>query len=147
MQAIIFTGIQASGKTTFYKEHFLKTHLRISLDMLRTRHREQTIFNCCVTAKADFVIDNTNPLRSDRARYIKAAREAGYEIIGYNFLSDLSGALQRNRLRTDNEIIPEAGIRATHRKLELPAYDEGFDKLYEVIIGINDKFIVKERKR
>jgi hypothetical protein len=40
MQAIIFTGIQATGKTSFYAQHFLKTHIRISLDMLHTRNVE-----------------------------------------------------------------------------------------------------------
>jgi len=34
--AVIFTGIQASGKSTFYKEQFSRTHIRINLDMLRT---------------------------------------------------------------------------------------------------------------
>ena len=34
MQLIVFTGVQASGKTTFYLRHFLPTHLRLSLDQL-----------------------------------------------------------------------------------------------------------------
>jgi len=36
MEAVIFTGIQAVGKSTFYKEHFFTTHVRINLDMLKT---------------------------------------------------------------------------------------------------------------
>ena len=41
MEVIIFCGIQASGKTTFYKDFFLKSHIRISLDQLRTRNKEE----------------------------------------------------------------------------------------------------------
>ncbi|MEL6944740.1 MAG: ATP-binding protein, partial [Bacteroidota bacterium] len=36
MQAILFIGIQASGKSTFYKERFFNTHVRISMDLLNT---------------------------------------------------------------------------------------------------------------
>jgi predicted kinase len=40
MQAVIFIGIQGSGKTSYYAAHFLKTHMRLSLDMLKTRNKE-----------------------------------------------------------------------------------------------------------
>jgi predicted kinase len=40
MEAVVFIGIQASGKTTFYQQRFFATHVRISLDLLRTRERE-----------------------------------------------------------------------------------------------------------
>ena len=39
-ECIIFVGIQGSGKSTFYKENFFKTHVRINLDMLKSRNRE-----------------------------------------------------------------------------------------------------------
>ncbi len=57
MQAIIFIGIQASGKSSFYKEQFFKTHIRINLDMLRTRHREDILLRACLEAKQPFVVD------------------------------------------------------------------------------------------
>ena len=37
MEAVIFTGIQASGKSTFFKERFFDTHVRINLDMLDSK--------------------------------------------------------------------------------------------------------------
>ncbi len=40
MEAVIFIGIQATGKSIFYKDRFFKTHIRINLDMLRTMNRE-----------------------------------------------------------------------------------------------------------
>src|SRR6266853_479136 len=78
MEAVIFVGVQGSGKTTFYRDRFFETHVRINLDMLKTRHREQLLLAACLAAKQPFVVDNTNPLPSDRARYIGVAREAGF---------------------------------------------------------------------
>lgn len=48
MEVVIFIGIQAVGKSTFYKEKFFKTHIRINLDMLRSRDREWQIYKSCL---------------------------------------------------------------------------------------------------
>ena len=48
MEAVIFVGLQGAGKSTFYKERFLDTHPRLSLDMLKTRHREKRFLMACV---------------------------------------------------------------------------------------------------
>jgi predicted kinase len=49
VQAVIFMGIQATGKSTFYHDRFSDTHLRINLDMLKTRSRKQKIFEVCLS--------------------------------------------------------------------------------------------------
>jgi len=146
MEAVIYIGIQASGKSTFYKENFFKTHVRINLDMLKTRHREKLLFEACLQMKQSFVIDNTNPARSDRSRYIGTAKDSGFHITGYYFRSDISSALQRNSRREGRERIPEKGIRATCSRLELPSYSEGFDELYYVMIDNEGKFKVTKWK-
>ena len=81
MQLVLFIGVQASGKSTFYRQRFAESHLRLSLDMLRTRFREAILFDACLEAKQPMVIDNTNPSRQERARYILPAKAAGFEII------------------------------------------------------------------
>ena len=53
-------GIQGAGKSTFFKERFFDTHVRINLDMLKTRHREAILLDACIRAKQRFVVDNTN---------------------------------------------------------------------------------------
>ncbi|MGF1486141.1 MAG: AAA family ATPase [Prochloraceae cyanobacterium] len=144
MEAVIFIGIQASGKSTFYREHFLDTHIRINLDMLKTRHREKLIFEACLEAKQNFVIDNTNPTLAERQRYISAAKEHNFTIIAYYFFSDLESCKQRNELRHIKQKIPVVGIISTYKKLEKPSYKEGFDRIYTVKIDSNYSFIVEE---
>ena len=82
--AIIFIGIQACGKSTFYRERFSDI-VHINLDTLRTRKKENKLLEECINNGHCFVVDNTNPKREDRVKYIIAACNAGYKIIGYYF--------------------------------------------------------------
>lgn len=134
MDCVIFIGIQATGKSTFYKERFFRTHLHINLDMLRTRHREQRFLETCFETKTSFVVDNTNLSRKIRANYIGQAKTHEYRVIGYYFQSKLADALQRNVQRLDDERIPDKGIYAAATRLEQPSQDEGFDELWYVCI-------------
>jgi predicted kinase len=142
MEAVIFAGIQASGKTTFYRERFFETHLRLSLDMLRTRARERILLDACLAARQSFVVDNTNVLASDRAIYIDAARRAGFQVVGFFFRTDARAAIGRNRSRQEKRSIPVAGILAALKRLQPPVLEEGFDRLYTVEIGEGGEFIV-----
>ncbi len=132
MQAIIFIGIQATGKSTFYKTHFFNSHIRISLDLLNTRNKESRFLETCMATHSKFVVDNTNPTRLDREKYIAMARANNYTITGYYFSSSINEALERNAQRTGKEKVPDAGIRGGYAKLEIPQMDEGFDELYFV---------------
>jgi len=125
MEAIIFIGIQAVGKSTFYRQRFADTHLRINLDMLKTRHRERLLLEA-------------------RARYIALVKAAQFRVIGYYFRSSLTEALQRNRQRAGCKVIPEKAIAATHGRLQLPSLDEGFDQLYYVTLTASDEFVIQE---
>jgi predicted kinase len=141
MEAVIFTGLQGSGKSSFYKERFFSTHVRISLDLLRTRNREERLLAFCLETQQRFVIDNTNPTRDDRTKYISRSKEAGFRVIGYYFRSKVEECLQRNEGRTD--AVPDVAIPATAKKLEIPTMDEGFDQLWYVRID-DGQFVVEE---
>ncbi len=143
-QAVILIGVQATGKSTFFKERFADTHVRINLDMLRTRHREQLILEACLKAGQSFVVDNTNPTTLDRQRYIAPATAAHFEVIGYYFESKISATLQRNQGRTGRARIPEAGVRRAYARLQIPSLKEGFDMLYYVKLDPEGSFNVAE---
>jgi predicted kinase len=144
MEAIIFIGIQATGKSTFYRERFFDTHIRINLDMLRTRHRERTLLRWCIATQQRCVIDNTNTLIAERAQYINPARAAGFRIIGYYFEGQLGAALERNGQRMGKTRVPDKGVVAMYRRLQRPHADEGFDQLYAVSIADQHRFAVHE---
>jgi predicted kinase len=147
MEAVLFCGIQAAGKTTFYVERFLRTHLRISMDMLHTRNKEKQLLHLCLSLQQRFVVDNTNPTKKERQKYIEAARLHKFRIIGYYFHTDIASAIARNATRSGKELVPLPGIRGTYKKLEPPDYEEGFDMLYLVELteyGFNVAPILKK---
>ena len=143
MEAVIFTGIPGSGKTSFYRTRFFDTHVRISLDMLKTRRREELLFAACLEAAQPFVIDNTNPLASDRARYIQRSRDAGFKVVAYFFQSSLRDAMRRNAQRKLKQKIPVAALGGIFKKLQPPALVEGFDQIYTVEITADNAFEVR----
>ena len=143
-EVVIFIGLQASGKSSFYRQKFVDSHIRLNMDMLKTRHREKLLFEACLAAKQSVVIDNTNPQKSDRARYILLARNHQFKITGYYFQSNVEECKRRNSLRQGKSKIPLVGILATAKKLELPSYEEGFDQLYYVRVTDSNIFVVKE---
>ena len=85
------------------------------------------MLSLCVETQQPFVIDNTNPTRDDRRRYIDAARSGGFSIAGFYFSGRIADCLLRNQQRT--QPVPDVGLLATARKLQIPSMDEGFDSL------------------
>ena len=144
MEAVIFIGLQAAGKSTFYRERFIATHVRINLDMLKTRHRERRFLQTCIETRQPFVVDNTNPTRAERQVYIETAKQTGFRVIGYYFQSKVEDCKRRNEQRPAHERIPLAGLLGAAARMQIPSMDEGFDELHYVRIDENSQFVVEE---
>lgn len=129
---VILMGIQGSGKSTFYHRFLAEDHVRVNLDRLKTRRREWALMEECLKSGKSLAIDNTNPTRADRERYILPAKAAGYKVIGYFMESKLRECIKRNDQREGKERIPAKAIAATSNKLQMPSFAEGFDELYFV---------------
>ena len=140
--AVIFIGLQASGKTTFYNK-YLNGLVHINLDTLHTRNAEAKVLTDCIEKGISFAVDNTDPTAEDRQRYISPAKAAGYHITGYYFSSAVSGCRERNAQREGKAKVPDAAIYSTIKKLERPTYGEGFDELFYVRIDSeNNDFLI-----
>lgn len=143
MEAVIFVGIPGSGKSSFFKERFFTTHVRISLDLLRTRNRERALLKMCLDTEQRFVVDNTNPAAEDRKGFIEAAKGARFRVIGYYFQSRVEDCSRRNSQRLETERVPEIAILSGAKRLELPRREEGFDQLFYVRLD-EGRFVVEE---
>ena len=135
MELVVFCGIPASGKTTFYRERFLATHVRVSLDLLKTRQREDILLFACFAAQQPVVVDNTNATAAQRMRYVKLARAAGFRAVLYFFDVSTRTAVGRNSGREGKARVPNVAIFGTQRKLQRPTRDEGFDEMFRVAAG------------
>ena len=142
MEAVLFVGIQGAGKSTFYKERFFDTHVRVSRDMLGTRQRQNVLLSACLAAGAPFVVDDTNATRARRAEVIPAAKAAGFKVVGYYFRTTLGEAIRRNKSRPPERVVPAAAVGGTFTRLEPPALSEGFDELHVVEIPAGGGFTV-----
>src|SRR5205085_6248126 len=102
--------------------------------MLKTRHREKRFLTTCFETGQRFVVDNTNPTRADREVYIRAAKDAGFRVVGYYFQSRVEDCMRRNVQRPPARQVPLPGILGTAGRMELPSLQEGFDELFYVRI-------------
>lgn len=134
--AIIFVGIQGCGKTTFFRkriEPFMKGWKYISMDELHNRNNEAALIRECIESRQCFVIDNTNPTKEERRRYLDMLEGKGYRVMCYFFQSRVKDCVERNKLR--GEPVPSKAIAATSNKLELPSKEEGFtDMVYIKVV-------------
>ena len=130
--------MQASGKSTFYRERFSETHEHVSKDLFRhnkNRGRRQTqLVSQALRSGRSIVVDNTNPTPEDRASLIEMAREHGACAIAYYFESGTRESRERNGRREGEARVPDVAIYATAKKLVPPSRAEGFDEMYRVKI-------------
>ena len=136
VELVIFVGLQASGKSTFFRERFAATHELVSKDLFRNnknRNRRQTqLIEAALGAGSSVVVDNTNPTIEDRRSLIELGRELGARIVGYYFEATVHQCVGRNRWRTGDAQVPDVAIFATAKRLAPPSYSEGFDALFRV---------------
>jgi predicted kinase len=135
MEAVILCGLQGSGKTTLYRDRFIETHVRVSMDLLRTRAREAAFLTLCLETRQRFVVDNTNPTVADRARYVTPAREAGFKVVAY--LVDVDHAIASARNAARERVVPASGLRDVARRFVQPAPEERIDELWHATASLD----------
>ena len=136
VDVVVFVGLQASGKSTFFRERFAATHEHVSKDLFRNNsdrnRRQRELIEAALGVGRPVVVDNTNPTVEDRRMPIRLGREFGARIVGYFFESDPRACLSRNARRRGKARVPDVAIFATAKKLTPPSTAEGFDELFRV---------------
>jgi predicted kinase len=133
---IILIGLQASGKSTYYRERFKATHVHVSKDLMKGAKnrdmRQRELIEAALDAGKSVVIDNTNPTPLVRAPLIEIGRRHGARVVGYYFEVPVKTAVERNRLREGKARVPDVAIYVTSKKLVPPKLEEGFDEIHVV---------------
>ena len=147
VECVVFVGLPASGKSTFYQERFAATHTHVSKDLLpksaNKSERQARDLRAALGASRSVVVDNTNPAVADRADIIRLARELGARVIGYYFAASPRECVGRNRGREGTARVPPVAIFTAAKRLVVPVKAEGFDELWRVTIRTDGGFDVE----
>lgn len=150
-ELVVLVGLQGAGKSTFYRERFAPTHAHVSGDLLpnnrRPARRQQQLVGEALAQGRPVVLDNTNASAAVRAPYLEIARRHRAPAVAYFFTPDLEASLERNAARAGKARVPAVALYATRKKLEPPAFAEGFARIFEVEISSEGGFRVAERSR
>jgi predicted kinase len=136
VELVVFVGLQASGKSTFFRERFAECHQHVSKDLFpnnRNKNRRQEhLPRAALSAGRCVVVDNTNPTLEDRRALIGLGGEYGARIVGYFFDAGVRERIRRNEIREGKARVPDVAIYATAKKLVAPSIEEGFDAVLRV---------------
>jgi predicted kinase len=138
-ECVVFVGLPASGKTTFYTARFAGTYEHISRDRwpasANAASRQARELRAALGAGRSVVVDNTSPATAERAAIISIAREMHARVLGYYFSASTREAVGRNRGREGRARVPDVAIFTKAKQMVVPSREEGFDELYSVKIG------------
>lgn len=137
---ILMHGYPASGKTTFVKRYLTpKGYVWINQDTLHTFSRCTRATRDALAAGKSVVIDNTNPDRNARAKYINIAK--GYsddvKIICLCMSTEQNLAMHLNIIREweshgAGPYVPIVAFHAHSKRTTQPTIDEKIDRVVDV---------------
>lgn len=132
-ELVIFVGLQAAGKSSWYRAHLAATHVHVSKDLMKNARdrdaKQELLVSEALAAGRSVVVDNTNPTPDVRAPLIALGRKHGARVIACFFESAVRDAVARNRTREGKSRVPDVAIFTTAKKLRPPAVEEGFDEV------------------
>jgi len=133
---VVMVGSPASGKSFYSRELEKKGFLRINKDEMKVDKILQKEFNTGLKEGRNIVIDNTNPTKESRAKWINVAKEASYNItiVWMNFPMPVVEYLDNYRVyinKNQDTHVPAVAMRVYYKKLEEPTQQE-CDNLLEI---------------
>jgi bifunctional polynucleotide phosphatase/kinase len=137
-QVIICVGPPGAGKSHYVKKYLIpKGFVHINQDTLRTFEKCRTEFMKTLKEMENpkVVIDNTNPSKETRKKYIDIAKNHGVPVVILWFDTDGSVCKHNNAFRaftSDRSLVPEIAYRIFNKNFEMPDREEGCDDVISV---------------
>ncbi|CAG2161897.1 unnamed protein product [Oppiella nova] len=145
LHVIIFCGLPASGKSSFYTNYLQKFgYIYISRDELKTMERCHKKCETSLKNRQNCVIDNINVEPSARKQWVALSEK--YSAVPLLFFFDVSveQSLHNNKFRRIigvNSPVTDLVIRSQNKNLTKPMATENFETIYKI------NFVSKFRKQ
>jgi predicted kinase len=110
---------------------------------MRTPARFTVLFHAALAVQQSLVLDNTNPTREVRSRWLRSAKAAGFRVTAHWFDVPVADALARNSKREGKARVPDVAILGFAAKLQPPELAEGFEAIHRVRL-IDRMFVVDQ---
>jgi predicted kinase len=107
--------------------------------------RQMAELERALAAGTSVVVDNTNPRAADRAVLVEIAHRHGARAVAYFFEPRIAESIKRNAERSPQ--VPKVAIFTTAKRLQPPAFEEGFDEIHDVRTAEGGGFSVVPRAR
>ncbi|ESO89756.1 hypothetical protein LOTGIDRAFT_192663 [Lottia gigantea] len=136
-EVIVLTGFPASGKTFFAKKYLVpKGYVHVNRDTLGTWQKCVSLCKKSLQGGKSVVVDNTNPNKESRERYVSCARDADVPVRCFVLSTTIDQAKHNERFReaTDksHKAINDLIMNSFKSKLVFPDKDEGFSEILKV---------------
>jgi bifunctional polynucleotide phosphatase/kinase len=142
---IITVGYPGSGKS--HMSNILNKQYDIQIvnqDTCKTNSKCLKLCKQSIDANKSVIVDNTNPTREIRKKFIDLVSKKNYKIICLNFTTSMEISQHNNKFRnyiTNNAVnkIPDVVYYTFRKKYEQPELDEGFNKIIDMPSVLNYK--------
>ncbi|KAK6185161.1 hypothetical protein SNE40_007454 [Patella caerulea] len=136
-EVVVLTGYPASGKSFFAKTYLVsKGYVHVNRDTLGTWQKCVSLCTKTLESGQSVVIDNTNPDKIARERYVSCAKKAGVPARCFIFNVSIEQAKHNERFReiTDksHKAINDMIMNSFKSKLIPPETSEGFSEILRV---------------
>lgn len=146
-EMVILVGYPASGKSTIAEQIQSINYFNeivcdiINRDTLKTISKCLKVCEISMKENKNVIIDNTNPDKKTREKFIKLAQKYKYKITCVEMKTSLLESLHNNYFRSFNfnkQLIPKIAYNVYKSKYKTPTLIEGFNRIIKTRINIYD---------
>uniref|UniRef100_A0A672IUM8 PNK FHA domain-containing protein n=1 Tax=Salarias fasciatus TaxID=181472 RepID=A0A672IUM8_SALFA len=138
-EVIVAVGFPAAGKSSFFHTHIVpKGYVYVNRDTLGSWQKCVSACESALKEGRSVAVDNTNPDKESRKRYVDVAKAAGVSCRCFQFSASLEQAKHNNRFRemalsdTKHAKVNDMVFHSYKKHFEAPALSEGFSEILQI---------------